>query len=104
MVVERVDGPLGQLSRRQRLQSWGVGVLAVAVGRVDRSSRSHQVPRGLHRLLARVVLVGEDRAVEGDVETDRVVTNQNDTTAAAAGLGALALAGGGLVVARRARR
>ena len=38
------------------------------------------------------------------VETDRVVTNQNDTTAAAAGLGALALAGGGLVVARRARR
>lgn len=38
------------------------------------------------------------------VETDRVVTNQNGTTAAAAGLGALALAGGGLVVARRARR
>ncbi|MCG7429303.1 hypothetical protein [Dermacoccus nishinomiyaensis] len=38
------------------------------------------------------------------VETDRVVTNQNDTTAAAVGLGALALAGGGLVVARRARR
>lgn len=38
------------------------------------------------------------------VETDRVVTNQNDTAAAAAGLGALALAGGGLVVARRARR
>ena len=38
------------------------------------------------------------------VETDRVVTNQDGTTAAAAGLGALALAGGGLVVARRARR
>ena len=38
------------------------------------------------------------------VETDRVVTNQNDTAAAAAGLGALALAGGGLVVARRTRR
>ena len=38
------------------------------------------------------------------VETDRVVTNQNGTTATAAGLGALALAGGGLVVARRARR